>query len=609
MATGVAVPMDHSSKPLQELLAELSNELLKAPDLESMLWIVARTARSALNYEDCVLYLLDHEHQILAQRAADGPKSPEDDRLVNPITIRVGEGIVGNCARLREPVLVHDTYLDDRYIVDDQVRRSELAVPLFDGDTVIGVIDSEHSDVGFYTDQDRQALVQIASIAGVRLHAAMATEELESAVAELEHTKVALDVRLRTDHLTGLSNRRGFEEKLQIEGTGRFGALGLVDLDSFKQINDTLGHAAGDNAIIGTARALQETAPIDGFVARLGGDEFGLLARDLPTLEDWCNRVLPTLNQRVKRSLYGQLKVTASAGLVERRTQKSTWGLADDALFVAKAGGGDQVVVYRPDDIRLQKLRADRNWASKIRTGLHTNFLLLGQPIVSSSDRSDVAMYEMLLRYRTASGGLVRPNAFLPIAETFRLHEDIDCWVAEETIRWLSTQPESVHAAANVTSHFIESPHAISTLESLLSTYGVLPARLCLEITESIAIADERSCAEFVRAVRGWGCKVAIDDFGKGWTSLPLVRDLGVDILKIDGAWVTAAINDQLARTVVESIIAASNILELDVVAEWVESRAVASYFSDLGVRFLQGHFIGEPAELPTAVTMPQPLR
>lgn len=599
------MPKNPSSEVLLDILRDLTEDLLGAPNLEAMLWIVARTVMNALDYEDCVLYLVNDERTHLVQRAAHGPKSPAGAHLINPISIPIGHGIVGACVESGEPVLVDDTHLDDRYIVDDQIRRSELAVPLIDSDVVIGVIDSEHSEVGFYTDDDLQALVDIARIAAVRLHAAMSTEQLEETVNELEATKLALDIRLRTDHLTGLANRQGFEDRL--EGVdGGPGALALVDLDSFKEINDTLGHAAGDRALIDVARVMNETRPDGGFVARLGGDEFGLLAPTLDTLLHWCNRILQALRDRATRPFANQVAITASVGLVERHRNGGTWGLADDALFVAKAAGGDQLVVHHDQDVRLQELKIERSWATKIRRGLETNFVLLGQPIVRASDPKTVEMYEVLLRYAADSGDLIPPSAFLPVAEKFRLFEDIDRWVVAEAVAWLGGQPDSVRVAANVASPFIESTHAIKSLERILDESAVDPSRLCLEITESIAIADEAVCAEFLRIVRGWGCSVAVDDFGRGWSALPLVRDMNVDILKIDGAWVQQTAHDDLARTVVRSIVEVSEILGVKVVAEWVESRAVADYLRDLGVDLLQGFHIGRPARL-AAPNSPKP--
>jgi len=583
------------------IFRDLSSGLLSAADLESVLSTVARTAMNALMYEDCVIYLADRSSRMLVQRAAHGPKNPSGCAVLNPITIPFGRGIVGACAASGHPVLVADTRRDPRYIVDDCERRSELAVPLIDRGTVIGVIDSEHSEPDFYTEEDLEALVDIAAIAAVRLRAAMSTDALMQTVEELERTRQQLATLVRTDHLTSLANRRGFEDELEAKSKDGPIAIALLDLDGFKSINDTYGHIAGDAVLKQIAAVLEEQMPDDRcFVGRLGGDEFGLLGPDLRTVTDWGLCILDRVRSTSWHSITGEHRVAASIGAAPQHDSTDLWGMADEALFVAKSAGGNRMVVHDQFDKRFQTLRSDRVWAEKIRAAMtDDSFTLVGQPIVPADELSAGPLFfEMLLRYREKDGVIVGPAGFLEVAETFRLSEDVDRWVVSRTVAWLADQDPTIRAAANITGHFVESPRALPILAEALEESGIDPRRLCLEITESIAIADVKRCADMVRTARSWGCSVAIDDFGRGWSSLPLVRDLSIDLLKIDGEWVCNVKDDALARSVVTSIVEAAEIVGVSVVAEWVEDQPTADFLIDLGVPFLQGYFVGRPAPL-----------
>jgi len=175
-----------------DIIRELALEILRGYSVDDLLWLVASNTIARLGFEDCVIYLLDEQRQVLVQRAAFGPKSPDGETIVNPIEIAVGEGIVGTVARTQEPVRVADAREDPRYIVDDQARRSELTVPIVHRGRVIGVIDSEHPEPDFYTDEHQAMLVIIASMASSSLAAALTIEQLNATVAELEQARTAL---------------------------------------------------------------------------------------------------------------------------------------------------------------------------------------------------------------------------------------------------------------------------------------------------------------------------------------------------------------------------------------------------------------------------------
>lgn len=592
-----------------EVLRKLSVDLSQASDTESVLRTMARSTMTILGYEDCVIYVVDVAGQSLVQRAAHGPKCPDGEEIINPIRLRFGEGIVGSCAESGTAILVPDTSNDHRYVVDDQARGSELAVPVIDDGQVIAVIDSEHSQVDFYTEADEQALIDVAAIAAARLRTALTLEALRDSVTQLETARRNLDRLAHTDHLTGLMNRRGFDELIRstLSASDDPVSVALIDVDRFKAINDTHGHGCGDNILCTLADVMRESADDQAItVARLGGDEFAVLGTDAQQVQHYLLGLLGSTRAQQWRNGAARLDVSLSIGMAQADS-RDVWGLADEALFVAKAQGRDQLVVYDPDDPNLIELHSDRRWAAILNEAMESDTLcLFGQPIVrTASPEGSPAYYEMLLRYCAPDGTIQSPAQLLAAAERFGLCERLDLWVVEKVIAWLAERPDELHATVNVTAHFVHSKRALSNLAAILDRHQVKPSRLCIEITETIAINDMDQCHEFVRTAHRWGCRIAIDDFGSGWTALPMVRDLGVDVLKIDGSWVQKSTSDQLACSVVSAVVEAANIIGVEVVAEWVETTETLAFMRELGVSCVQGFLTGVPRPLDECHAIP----
>ncbi len=585
-----------------ETLRQMVIELAQAGDIRSVLQVIARSTMTALGYEDCVIYLVESRpERVLVQRAAHGPKSPNGLTVVDPIELDFGAGIVGTCAANALPLRVDDTSIDPRYVVDDAARGSELAVPIIDNGEVIGVIDSEHSLKAFYTPLDEQAVNDIASLAAARLRTAMTIEQLERNVDELEQTRAELDDLARTDGLTGLLNRRGFEEAV-----GRFGKRkklvgAILDIDRFKILNDTHGHPCGDTILRKLAQIVSAESMSRNLTAsRLGGDEFMVIGEHVDDVHDAMLAILQKV--RSERWVYGLtvLDVTVSIGMAES-ARDQTWALADEALYLAKAEGRDQLIVYADDDPRVQANRLDRYWADEVHRAISSDaFLLFAQPIIDLAKVGEPspAYYEVLLRRRMPNGQPASPSRLLGAAERFGLSERLDTWVLQSTLSWLVNQESKPNIAINVGAPFVGSVRALANLEKMMVRTGADPSQLCFEITETMGIEDLDRTVSFVRTIQRWGCKVAIDDFGSGWTSLPLVQDLGVDILKIDGSWIKKASTDLLACSVVNSTVEAARILGVDVVAEWVEDRQTLDFVTSLGIRYVQGFLFGMPHPL-----------
>ena len=573
----------------------MAQELARARDTEKVLWIIAETSMTILDYEDCVIYLLDRDRDVLVQRAAYGPKDAGGGQIKAPIEIPVGQGIVGAVAERGEPIRVDDTLRDNRYIVDDDHRRSELAVPIIDDGEVIGVIDSEHTNAGFYTDEDQEALADLAGLAASQVRNTLTIEELRRAHHEL-------DVLASTDHLTGLANRRALEEHLRTtRAAGGHPTIGMIDIDDFKTINDEHGHAAGDEVLRKMAQVLRRTADGADLIARLGGDEFAV------AVDDGSPEHVAAILRSVSEVLAGlrwewnhvHLRVSASGG-VAPATAEHDWSDADAALYLAKSQGHGHVVVFDPTDPRLTTRVDDRAWAMRIHEGLaRSRFMLYGQPIVATDDPSDaVVLNEALLRYIDDDDNHISPVAFLGAATRFGLSCELDDWVLRSATTWLAANPDAPQLSINVHPETVVTGLVVPQLRDALDATGVDAGRLVIEITETTAIEDEAACRHAIAALRSWGARVAIDDFGSGWTSLALARTVPVDFLKIDGTWVRDAVSDQLSRQVVQGVVAAARTLGSLTVAEWVEDEPTRAFLSDLGVDYIQGYLTGLPEPL-----------
>ena len=576
---------------LLELLRSTSLDLAQARDTDTVLWTIAETSMEILGYEDCVIYLVDPDRPVLVQRAAFGPKAIGRSEIRNPIEIKIGAGIVGAAAKTGETVRVDDTLDDPRYIIDDEPRRSELAVPIIDDGEVIGVIDSEHSEPCFYTVDDEQALADLAAIATARLRTAVTIEQLERA-------RAALDELAATDPLTGLPNRRAFEEHLRRLSHDARPAIGLIDLDGFGRINDELGHAAGDDLLQQVSTVMRETADHADLGARLDGDEFAVVLDngDVEKLSSIMGQLIDRIALVGWDWRGGTLHVTASAG-VARSNDDTSWADAEEALYLAKIDGKNRIVVHNPEDPRHIARWADRRLARETRDGLaQGRFILYGQPIVQTDDHENrPIIVESLLRYVDDDGSHQTPTPFISAAGQYGLAERVDRWVIEKTVGWLAAHPQAPTMSINVHPNTIVSGDIVRYLGTVLGQRSVEPGRVIVEITENAAMGNEPRFREVVKELRHWGTRVAIDDFGSGWTSLTVARDLEVDFVKIDGAWIRSATVDELSRQVVESVATTASTIGARTVAEWVENDTTRDFLAELGIDYVQGFLIGPP--------------
>ena len=411
------------------------------------------------------------------------------------------------------------------------------------------------------------------------------------------------------DVLTGLANRRRFENELQrhldrCRRLGPVGALLLLDLDNFKQVNDSLGHNAGDQLLVTIAGLLRRSIRNTDIVARLGGDEFAILLPD--TEQEGAQRVAELVVERVRdhaTTLDGVgRRVTASVGVVTFQAASEhaadVLALADMTMYDAKEAGRNQAVVLLEGDLRGPRTAARLHWQSRIEEALeHDRFELHLQPIMNIAD-GRISSAEVLLRLRDQDE-LVPPARFLYIAERVGLMPRVDAWVIDRSVQLLARlraehDPE-FEFEVNLSGHSIGNPEIEQAICDSLTVYDVDPSALILEITETAAVGDVALARAFAERITDLGCAFALDDFGAGFGSFYYLKHLLFDYVKIDGEFVAHVHESQVDRTIMRSIVGIARDLGKRTVAEFVSTPEVLQVCREEGVDFAQGYLIGKP--------------
>lgn len=418
------------------------------------------------------------------------------------------------------------------------------------------------------------------------------------------------------DPLTGLANRREFERRLQeavtdAKRSGKYHALCYLDLDQFKIVNDTCGHAAGDLLLRQVTALLQSRVRKTDVLARLGGDEFGLLLYQC-SLEEGRGVATQLLDSIAAFRFVWEEKtftIGVSIGVVAIDAKVASGAVvlsaADTAMYAAKDGGRNRVHVYQTDDRDLAQRCGDMQWVSRIVQALEENrFCLYCQkiaPISSTAEKGD--RYELLLRMYDTDGQLVPPMAFIPAAERYNLMPAIDRWVVRTLFTHLSltlTKSKGKHLyAVNLSGVSLNDDQFLGFLTEQFALYQIDPQQICFEITETSAITNLNKAAHFMSTLKELGCCFALDDFGSGMSSLAYLKNLSVDYLKIDRHFVKNIVEDRINAAMIEAINRIGHIMGLETIAEGVENEATLEKLRALGVDYAQGYSIAKPRPLP----------
>ncbi|MDQ3938046.1 MAG: EAL domain-containing protein [Chloroflexota bacterium] len=420
-------------------------------------------------------------------------------------------------------------------------------------------------------------------------------------VGERKALEAELSHRAFHDPLTGLPNRALFLDRLGHALTGRSGspvAVLFIDLDEFKIVNDRLGHAAGDHLLTVVAGRLRDLMRPQDTAARLGGDEFGVILEDAS--EEQARRIADRLLEALTKPtrfqnhdvVTGASIGVACTGSVPHDADELIKN-ADAAMYVAKGQGRQRVVTFEPDmrSILLQR----HEFVARLQRAIDTQgFVLHYQPIVSL-DSGRIESFEALIRWRRG-GRLVLPSTFIPTAEETGMILPIGRWVMQEACSQASRWGrESVGVSVNVSARQLQDSTVVGTLAGILSSTGMDPSRLTLEITEGGMVQDGAAGLNRLAELRSLGVRVSIDDFGTGYSSLSYLRRLPLDELKIDQSFIDGLATGTPEATLVGAIVRIGADLGLQTVAEGIERADQHDLLRGLGCGLGQGHHFSRP--------------
>ncbi|MGJ7457829.1 EAL domain-containing protein [Halomonas sp. RA08-2] len=428
-------------------------------------------------------------------------------------------------------------------------------------------------------------------------------------ITERKAAEARLTWLAERDPLTGLFNRRYFQEALSgALQHGLSGAMLLMDLDQFKDVNELSGHQAGDRLLRLVANVLGEELGHRGILARLGGDEFALLLQEADA--ELAVRIAQQINQILEGTRFmaeeRRHRVSASTGIAlfpEHATNPiDLMASADMAMYKAKASGTQRWHLLATAQGAREELQQRVYWEERVHRALEEDaFELMVQPIVRLEDR-DVRHYEVLLRLRDEQGGLISPAVFIPVAERSGQIIAVDRWVLRHSLRALSrVQEQGVSLAVNLSGQSLHDDRLKQYLTEQLAASGADPERLILEITETAAVTDFSTARGVLQALRDLGCRTALDDFGVGFSSFHYLGQLPVDYIKIDGSFIRNLSVSADSRVIVKAIADIATGFGKQAIAEFVDQEALIPLLSSYGIAYGQGFHLGKPIPFPQA--------
>lgn len=414
------------------------------------------------------------------------------------------------------------------------------------------------------------------------------------------------------DVLTELYNRRVFENHLReliehAEDSGVQHTLAFIDVDNFKVINDSGGHAAGDQMLRQIVFVMKQHTRGTDMLARIGGDEFGLLFKKCTG--EQALRIAEKLQEAVRElrfewgdNIYqvglsiGLVEINADSGGVDELIRE-----ADAACYSAKEKGRNHIQIYSPQDMELARRQGQMQWVTRITDALDNDrFELFCQEIRPL--KNGLPMHgEILVRMQGNDNELIPPNAFIPAAERHGLMPDIDRWIVENLSRKISPVLQSrpdMHININLSGTTLSDPEAVARLADIIRNNGIRPGNICFEVTETAAIASLDTTVMVMQRLRRQGFRFALDDFGSGLSSLNYLKTLPVDMLKIDGTFIRRLDDDVVARAMIEAITKIADLMNIHTCAEFVENDTILARLNELGIDYGQGYYFHRPSPL-----------
>ena len=439
--------------------------------------------------------------------------------------------------------------------------------------------------------------------------ATLARDKIEGSLQDVtEKSKATEDLYFLANHdsLTKVLNRRGIERVLN--GAihqlldGRAMGLAYLDLDRFKLINDLFGHGVGDEVLQQVCKRVTDMLPTGIQFGRVGGDEFVIVFRDTPIAmaTHMCQGIVDSIGTRPYRVGGKAFYVRGSIGLIEVGADmafKDAISTADRACRQAKTANSGGLVVYEKYAVAFQQHEAELKLISQLSTSSATAGLYLEmQPIMSLTAPHESLNFEVLLRMKDPEGNVVPTERLIAAGEASGRMAVIDRWVLTSTLAWLDQHQERLKhtrfVCMNLSGASLNDEKFLQDVYELLEKNRHIVGQLCLEITESVALHDLDNTRTFVNKVRRIGARVALDDFGAGYTSFSYLKEITADLLKIDGSFIVNMNQHPANIAIVEAIVNLAKNLGMKVIAEWAEDNATVQTLIDIGVDYVQGFVV-----------------
>ena len=585
-----------------ELLYQSSRILQDSPELDSALVALLDHAREMFRAERAEVILYPASRDVEALRTASLNDGPPD--IMVPLRDVRDDPIQQRVARERRSFLYTPERQPHR---EESTIRQAMVSPLRGESGLIGcmIIVNRLTEGTSFTGDDLRLLETLANQAAVALE----NGQLEQSLAELSRLKEQLRHQAHHDPLTGLANRTLFgqqvDERLAAQPTTSLPVVLFLDLDDFKVVNDTLGHAAGDRLLIAVAERLRACVSVDDLPARLGGDEFAILLEDDAALGhalDVAHCIVDAL--RVSFPIQGQeITIGASIGIAAAR---DGIGRADDllrnadvAMYSAKRGHADRVAVFEPT--MHAAIVARHGLSVELARGVARGELeVMYQPIVALATGRMTGV-EALVRWRHPTRGLLGPADFITIAEENGAILPLGWFVLTEACRdmaaWQRLRPDGdrLTVAVNLAAAQLQELGFVDDLKELLASTGLDPRDLVLEMTETVMFHDTQTTIARLDALRALGARIAVDDFGTGYSSLGYLRRFKVDVLKIAQEFIAPGDGSSEDWAFAHSIVALGRTLDLRIVAEGIEQTEQLDRLRQLGCEFGQGFLFARP--------------
>jgi diguanylate cyclase (GGDEF)-like protein len=582
---------------LLERLSKIQVSISRRAPLQEVLDAIVAGARELLGDEVVGVRLVDRaDPDYMTLLSITGIAEPLRARLRRS---RVTEG-AGGQAIIEDRLVVIEDYANSTQAMEafaGSSLRTAMAAPVHENGRPVGsIVVASMSADRHYTETEREMLLLFAH------HASMALNDAK-AVEEMRHLAYH-------DSLTGLPNRALFTEHLERalararRGGSRVTVL-FLDLDRFKMVNDSLGHAAGDQLLVAVGERLRQCLRATDVAARLGGDEFAVLAEDstsVPDADAVAERILGALREPI--TINGrELSVTASIGVaMSDCAENDAHALlrnADLAMYRAKVDGLGRYLVFEQEMhiVLSQRVELETNLRRAISG---EEFVVHYQPIVEL-ERGDVVGVEALVRWAPADHLVVSPADFIPVAEEMGLIVPIGRWVMVESMRqvrrWQDAHPalHRLGLAVNISARQLRQPELVDDVVEALRETRFDPCCLTLEITETALMRDTAQALKTLEHLRALGIRLALDDFGTGYSSLSYLREFPIDVIKIDKSFVQGITHGSEEAAVARAVIDLGRTLKIDTVAEGVEGAHQLDELRSLRCDFAQGYHFSRP--------------